>query len=137
MSYGTAAALQTALFQRLTGDAALGALVGGNIYDAVPPGAVPDLYVLLGEEDVRDRSDKTGAGALHEVTVSVISAAPGFAAAKAAAAAVSDTLLAPPPPPLARGRIAGVWFLRAQARRLSGEDRRRIALKFRLRTEDD
>ena len=33
-----AAALQEAVYQRLSGDAALAALVGGAIYDALPPG---------------------------------------------------------------------------------------------------
>src|SRR6056297_9598 len=47
MSYGVAAALQQAVFERLRGDAALEALVGDAIYDAVPNGAVPPLYVTL------------------------------------------------------------------------------------------
>ena len=59
MSYGVAAALQQAVFERLRGDAALEALVGDAIYDAVPNGAVPPLYVTLGPEDARARDDAT------------------------------------------------------------------------------
>ena len=38
MSYAAAAAVQAAIFGRLRADAALGALVGEAIFDAVPPG---------------------------------------------------------------------------------------------------
>src|SRR6056297_3860749 len=69
MSYGVAAALQQAVFERLRGDAALEALVGDAIYDAVPNGAVPPLYVTLGPEDARARDDATVAGAWHRLTV--------------------------------------------------------------------
>ena len=48
MSYAVSAALQEAVFQQLAGDVALGALVGSAIYDALPPGALPSLYVTLG-----------------------------------------------------------------------------------------
>ena len=57
MSYGMAAALQAAIWQRLSADPALAALVGGAIYDAAPQGTVPDLYVILGPEDVRERGE--------------------------------------------------------------------------------
>ena len=45
MSYAVSGALQAAVFAALSGDAALAALVGSAIYDAVPAGTVPDLYV--------------------------------------------------------------------------------------------
>ena len=50
MSYAMAAALQGAVYQRLQGDAALTALVGTRVYDAVPKGKLPDLYIALGPE---------------------------------------------------------------------------------------
>jgi hypothetical protein len=53
MSYAWSAALQAAVYQRLVGDAALGALVGAAIYDApLADGAVQADYVTLGEETV-------------------------------------------------------------------------------------
>ncbi len=136
MSYGAAAALQAAIYGRLGGDAALAALVGGHVFDAVPPGLPPDIYVVLGDEDVRDRSDMTGGGALHDITVSVVTAAAGFHAAKAAAGAVSDALLGPPPA-MTRGRIVGLWFVRARARRIGTQDQRRVDLRFRAQVEDN
>lgn len=135
MSYGAAAALQAAVFQRLAADAGLTALVGGAIHDAAPPGVVAGTYVSLGPEDVRDASDQIGRGAWHEFVVSVVTDAAGFQLAKAVAGAVSDALTGAPLV-LARGRLAGLWFLRARARRVEEADVRRIDLTFRARIED-
>lgn len=135
MSYGVGAALQAAVYQRLMADSALDALVGSAIYDAVPPGTVTGTYVSLGPEDARDRSDKTGRGAEHDFVVSVVTDAAGFQLAKAVAAAVSDTLV-DATLVLARGRLVGLWFLRARARRVEDGDVRRIDLSFRARVEE-
>lgn len=136
MSYGMSGPLQVAIYQKLVADPTLQSIVADAIYDAVPSGLVPTTYVTLGEEDVRDRSDKGGAGALHDLVISVVTDAYGFSAAKAAAGAVSDALLASPPT-LSRGRIVGLWFLKAQARRVGSGDQRRIDLRFRAQTEDN
>lgn len=133
MSYGVGAALQAAIFERLAADAALGALVNGAIFDAPPAGRLPPLWVSLGAEEARDRSDATGAGAEHRLTISVVGEATGFAQAKAAAAAISDALV-DADLTLARGRLVGLRFQRAQARQ-SGTGRR-IDLVFRARVED-
>ncbi len=135
MSYGMAAALQEAVFQVLQGDAALGALVGADIFDAAPPGAVPPIYVSLGPEEVREASDQSGRGAEHEFTVSVVSRAAGFKSAKQAAAAVSAALLGATLT-LARGRVVYLNFQRAKAARVEGADMRRIDLRFRAFLED-
>lgn len=135
MSYGIGAALQAAVYQKLVSDAALGALVGAAVYDSIPPGTVTGTYVSLGPEDVRDASDQVGRGAVHEFTVSVVTDQAGFQSAKAVATAVSDALsnadLA-----LARGRLVGLWFLSARARRVEKADIRRIDLLFRARVEE-
>ena len=134
MSYGNAAALQAAVYQALVADAALSALVGGAIYDAVPPGTVTGTYVSLGPEDARDASDMTGAGARHDFVVSVISDEAGFARAKEVAAAISDALVGVELA-LSRGTLVALWFLRAQARRVEKAETRRIDLTFRARVE--
>ncbi|AJE46404.1 DUF3168 domain-containing protein [Celeribacter indicus] len=136
MSYGIAAALQTAVYRALAEDAVLAGLVGGAIHDAAPAGAVPALYVSLGPEEVTDASDKTARGARHDFTVSVLSDGAGFLAAKQAAAAISD-VLADADLTLARGRLVGLSFVSAKARRLRDGDRRRIDLRFRARVEDN
>ncbi|WP_066710748.1 DUF3168 domain-containing protein [Celeribacter ethanolicus] len=136
MSYGVAAALQTAVFQALAADATLDGLVGGAIYDAAPAGTIPALYVSLGPEDVTDASDKTGHGARHEFTVSVVSDSAGFLASKQVAARLSD-ILVDADLTLSRGTLVGLWFVSAKARRVQDSDVRRIDLKFRARVEDN
>ncbi|WP_417676571.1 DUF3168 domain-containing protein [Pseudodonghicola sp.] len=137
MSYALAGPLQAAIYQVLVADGALDALVAGAIYDGLPAGAIPETYVSLGSEVVQDKSDKGGAGALHRFTVSVISEAAGFAASKAVAAAVCDALEGGSPS-LSRGRVVGLWFEKAVARRTgSAGQGRQIDLIFRARVEDE
>ncbi|MCK8483829.1 DUF3168 domain-containing protein [Aliiroseovarius sp. S2029] len=136
MSYGVSAALQQAVYQRLTGDVALSTLVAGAIYDAVPAGIITGTYVSLGPEDVRERSDMTGHGAMHEITVSVVTDEAGFQSAKQVAAAVSDALV-DASMTLARGQLVSLNFHRARARRVEDADVRRIDLFFRARVQDD
>jgi hypothetical protein len=136
MSFAISGPLQAAVYGALTGDAALGALVGSDIYDAVPSGTLPAIYVQLGTEAVRDASDVSGAGAVHQFNVSVVTTNPGFASAKAAAGAVSDALhnaeLA-----LSRGVLISLRFERASVRRIDGAAARQIDLRFRARVQDD
>lgn len=136
MTYAISGALQTAVFEALSADAALGALVGSAIYDAVPVGSVPELYVRFGSETVREASDVSGGGAVHVLTVSVITTNPGFAGAKAAAAAVSDALH-DAPLTLSRGRLVSLRFERAAAQRIESASARQIDLRFRARVQDD
>ena len=117
MSYGASAALQAAIYQVLSADAALTALVGGAIYDEVPPGPVSGTYVSIGAGEVRDLSDVTAGMGEHRLEVSVISDAEGFSAGKAAAEAVSDALV-DARPVLSRGRVVTLTFMRARARRV-------------------
>lgn len=135
MSYGVSAALQRAVYQRLQADTALTALVGAAVYDAAPPGIVTGTYVSLGPEDVSEKSDMTGRGALHEIIVSVVTDAAGFAAAKEVAATVSDALI-DATLILARGHLVYLNFHRARARRVQDADVRRIDLFFRARVQD-
>ncbi|MES0824022.1 DUF3168 domain-containing protein [Ruegeria sp. SCP11] len=137
MSYGVSAALQAAVFQRLTGDVQVGALSSGAIYDAVPSGVLPQTYVTLGPEEVREASDRSGGGAVHRFVVSVVSEAAGFGAAKTLAGAVCDALDGAALT-LNRGHLVGLWFERASARRTgTGGAIRQIDLRFRARVEDD
>jgi hypothetical protein len=134
MTYAAAAALQQAVFAHLAADPAVTALLGDAIHDAMPAGPLPPLFLSLGPDLARDRSDGTGRGADHEITLSVISTAAGFHLAKTAAAAVCDAL-ADPALTLTRGRLVALHFLRASARR-DGAGRRRIDLTFRARLDD-
>ena len=134
MTYAAAGLVQTALFTLLSGDATLAGLVPGGVFDAPPPATPQGTYVVIGQEEVIDRSDISGAGAEHRVTVEVVSNAQGFLTAKTAAARI-DALLAGTPPALAQGRIVAVWFQDARARRSEGGDLRRLDLRYRIRIE--
>lgn len=136
MSYGVSAALQQAVYQRLTADTTLNGLVSGAIYDSAPPGIVTGTYVSLGPEDVSERSDVTGHGALHEFTISVVTDAAGFQQAKDVAVAISDALV-DATLVLARGALVYLNFHRARARRVEDADMRRIDLVFRARVQDN
>ena len=135
MSYGVSAALQAAIYQRVSTDAAVQALVGSAVYDAVPAGALPATYVTLGPEAVKDASDTDGRGAWHDVVLSVITSAAGFQEAKDVAAALNDALLGANLT-LTRGRVVGVAFKSAKAKREGTGSTRRIDMSFRLRVED-
>lgn len=131
MSYSAAAALQGAVFQRLSGWASL---AGVSVVDALPPGSGKGTFVLLGPETANDMSDKSGGGAEHLFQISVISDAQGFMAAKTVAAHVSDALVGAALS-LASGSLVGLSFVRAAAKRLNAGDARRIDLTFRARIE--
>ncbi len=128
MSLAVSAALQSAVFAALTGDAQVALLTGGAIFDALPPGPVPSLYLSLGAERVRDASDVVGDGAVHDFPVTIITTAAGFLAAKEIAVAVSDALTGADLV-LGRGSLTALNFLRSRARRVG--DTREIEIWFR------
>ncbi len=135
MSYAVAAALQAGVYTALRDDPGVGDLVGNRIYDDVPKGRLPDLYIALGPEKALDASDKTGRGAWHEFAVTVISDDAGFQGAKEVSAAICDALI-DAEFALERGRLVALNFKRAQAQRQKA-GRRRVDLIFRARVEDD
>lgn len=135
MSYGNSLALQGAVYVALRDDPALAGLVGQDIYDGIPTGQVPSLYVSLGEETVIDRSDGTDGGAWHDFVVSVVTDANGFAQAKEVAGVISDVLL-DGGLTLARGHLVGIWFRQAVARRVQKSGLRRIDLRFRAQIQN-
>lgn len=136
MSFAMSGPLQAAVYDVLSTDAAVAGIVGGAVYDAVPTGSLPPIYVRLGSETVTDASDVSGDGATHRFTVSVITTSPGFAQAKAAAGAVSDALHNGDFS-LSRGRLVSLRFERAQVRRLESAATRQIDLRFAARVQDD
>lgn len=129
MSYAGAAALQAAVFARLSSDPAL---TGVPVVDALPKGGGKGTFVLIGPEEALDRSDQTGGGAEHRFSVSVITDAEGFAAAKVVAVKVSDRLV-DASLTMSRGALVALHFRRAVARRLEAGAVRRIDMEFRAR----
>lgn len=136
MSFAGSGPLQEAVYAALVGDPTLGVIVGTAIYDAVPPGNLPAIYVRLGSETAQDASDGTGTGALHRFTVSVITTQPGFASAKQAGAAISD-VLHDADLVLSRGVLVSLRFERARAARIDRGAARQIDLRFAARVQDN
>lgn len=135
MSYALSSALQAAVFQKLIADIAVTDLVGTAIFDALPAGNVPPLYVAIGPERVKDASDQTGGGALHEFVISVVTDHAGFAGAKTVSGLISDSLI-DAPLNLSRGKLVSLRFFKAAAARVGTGDQRRIDLTFRARVCD-
>lgn len=132
MTYALAAPLQAAVYDRLTGEPAL---AGVPVFDAAPEGAMAAVHVVLGSEDVRDRSDKTGRAAQHRFLLTVAGDGGGFHVLKETAAAVEAALGAGLT--LARGRVAFLRFERAVARRDRDGTRRRVEMTFRALLDDN
>lgn len=136
MSYAVSAALQSAVFAAISADPAVAALVGTNVFDALPSGALPSLYVSLGPENVRAEDDSTGSGSSHRFVISVVTEVPGFQAAKQAAGAVCDVLNGADLT-LSRGCLVSLRFQRARAYQIDKNAGRRIDLTFRARIDDN
>ncbi len=137
MNYAAAVALQGAVYQQLQNDVALAAIVGDAVFDAMPVDAPSGVFVSLGPEEAKDAGDMTAPGSQHDFVVSVLSGtdeSAGFGAVKAAAVAVTEALeqggLM-----LDVGHLAGLWFLRAKARRVENGAARRVDLTFRARID--
>lgn len=135
MTYAVSYALQQGIYDVLSGDAALAAIVGSNIFDAPPSGSIPSTYVVLGDEIARDKSSKTSGGAVHELDIKIVSDAAGFSTAKQVAAAICDALI-DVEIPLSRGNLVSLAFRAARAFREDSPGIRQINLKFRAFVED-
>ena len=138
MSIALSGELQGAVYTALTGDAALIALVGTEIYDAPLPlgGALPlGEHVTLGEEEVKPFDTATSSGGVHDFEVLVHSTANGFSAAKDAAAAIGAVLIGANLQ-LASGHLVSLRFLKAKAKRGMAPELRRIEMWFRAVVED-
>lgn len=135
MSYGASAALQRAIYARLTEPGVPAELSGVPVVDMLPEGPVPELYISLGPERVRDASTKTSRGADHRVTITVTSSGGGFQRAKQIAGALCDWLEATAPV-LETGRLCDLDFVRAQAGRGPSGAARSIELTFRAVIDD-
>ena len=106
------------------------------MFDGLPAGKLPPLYVALGEELVRDASDATGLGAWHVFTITVVTTNSGFAQAKTAAAAIADAL-SDADMTLTRGQLISLRFIKARAAWVKKGDVRHIKMTFRARVAYD
>ena len=127
---GASWALQQAVYAALTGDAALTALIGGRVFDAVPPSPVFP-YLVLAEA----RETAAGSGlAEHSLTLHVWSRGSGARESKQIAAAAS-AVLDGAALPLDRYLLVNLQFLSAEYTRQSDGQTWRGLLRFRAVTE--
>jgi len=130
----SALALRGAVFQRLAGDAALAALLGGpRIYDEPPRAALPP-YVVLVEIETRDLSGDAAPAHEHVFALEVWSRQGGLSEALKAAdrvvRLVDGAALA-----LDGFRLATLAWSTTNAQRIADNDLRRAAIRFRAVTE--
>lgn len=132
----SALALRTAVHQRLTGDAALGVLLGGpRVYDEPPRGTLPP-YVVFSTCETTDFSGDDAPAAEHALGLEVWSREGGLSEALK----VSDRLVR-----LLDGaaltldgfRLVSLAWGFTDAGRAADAGFRRAALKFRAVTEPD
>ncbi len=135
MSYLHATDLQELVYDLLSEDTDLAALVGTNIFDMPPEGDAPLTYVTLGPEEVSDQSDQNAKGAVHMITVSVVTRESGFHDAKTIAQSVTQ-LLDGASDEFDQGRLTRMQFKKARARRIDGGLARQIDLTFRARIDE-
>ncbi len=89
----SSAALQVAIYARLTADAGVSALIGGRVFDLAPQGALPDFpYVSFGSVQVLDDGAACIDGAEVFVTLDAWSRVRGTMEAKRICAAVARAL---------------------------------------------
>jgi hypothetical protein len=129
-----ALALRRSAFQRLSGDAALVALLGGaRVYDEPPRGAAPP-YVVLGACSSADLSGDETPAAEHALAVEVWSGEGGLAQALRVSDRVTR-LLDGAPLALDGHRLASLAWTETAAARTEDGRLRRAALSFRAVTE--
>ena len=127
---GAAWALQQAIYAALTANAAVTALCGGRVFDAVPRGsAFP--YVVIGEAEERDAG--TGASE-HRLALHLWSRGGGSREIKQLAAAVKAALDGAPLT-LSGHALISLTFLSADYTRQSDGETTRGSMRFRALTE--
>ena len=135
MTYAISDALQQAVYQTLLAIRLSPPWWAQTSMTPCQRGACRSPMSALDLKEVQEASDKDGAGARHELTISVVTDTSGFQLAKEVAGAICDALI-DAQLSLNRGHLVGLWFLRAKAARSNSGTSRRIDLTFRARVQD-
>jgi len=129
-----AAALRAAIYDALTADAALGALLGGpKVYDE-PPRSVTFPYVTVGEARVTDFSTGSEPGEEHQLTLHAWSRQGGHKEAHGIAGALLQAL-DDAPLALAEHHLVNLRFATADVRREADGRTYHALVRFRAVTE--
>ena len=129
-----AAALRAAIYDALTADAALGALLGGpKVYDE-PPRSVTFPYVTVGEARVTDFSTGSEPGEEHQLTLHAWSRQGGHREAHLISGALLQAL-DDAPLALAEHHPVNLRFATADVRREADGRTYHALVRFRAMTE--
>jgi hypothetical protein len=129
-----AAALRAAIYDALTADAALGALLGGpKVYDE-PPRSVTFPYVTVGEARVTDFSTGSEPGEEHQLTLHAWSRQGGHREAHLISGALLQAL-DDAPLALAEHHLVNLRFATADVRREADGRTYHALVRFRAMTE--
>jgi len=129
-----AAALRAAIYDALTADAALGALLGGpKVYDE-PPRSVTFPYVTVGEARVTDFSTGSEPGEEHQLTLHAWSRQGGHREAHLISGALLQAL-DDAPLALAEHHLVNLRFATADVRREADGRTYHALVRFRAVTE--
>jgi len=129
-----ALSLRAAVHATLSGDAALGGVLGGpKVYDEVPGAAAPP-YVVLAQMTTKNAGTPDEPSEEHQLVLEVWSRQGGLAESLRAAEHVVAAL-APAALSLDGHRVANFAWLQTEARRTDNGRYRAAALKFRALTE--
>ena len=130
--------IQKTLLAHLAGNAPLTTALGGaHVYDEPPhpsSGIAAGTYLVLGDESVTAWSIGETGGANHQITLTIWSAAKGFAKIKSVMAALYDALEGQPLE-LTGGTMVSLDFLSARTSREAKGRLRRADCRFRLLVE--
>lgn len=124
-------ALRAAILARLSGDAALAALMGGTVrlHDEPPRGSAP-VHAVFGQSEARDDSVDGARRHVHGLSIAVYgkpgSARSAIETGERIAALLDDAALAPAGHALVLLRVAAITARRDEA---SGETRAVLALE--------
>lgn len=131
MSYKFQDSLQSQIYTTLINDSEILATTNGAIFDAAPSdGDLPEVYIRIGNEYVRDRSSATHQQTEIQFEISVFSKNQGFIKAKILSSQIS-ALMKLDNLHLEHGHLVGVWFQNAQTYRLEKGNLRQIKLWFK------
>ncbi len=127
--------IQTSVFEALNANAQIYEKTEGAIFDHVPTSQdLPEIYVRIGDEQIKNRSSKTNSISEAIFEISIFSQHQGFIAAKHLSSLISQELTKDKLN-FNNEKLIGIWFVKSQTYRLSSGNLRQIKLWFKALIE--
>ena len=137
MKYEYSNDLQKAVFTAIHENIEIVEVTEGAIFDHVPSTQIlPEIYVRIGDEQLRNRSTKTNSITESIFEVSVFSQKQGFLAAKKLSSKLAEQITNTHMG-IESGKLVGIWFIKSQTYRLEKGNLRQIKLWFKAIIEEN